>query len=63
LKKITLIIIVIVSAIIIGFGVWTIAPFFTSTTIDEPIPTSFVLDAVMKTEIIDRYINNAIIIL
>ena len=54
MKKITLIIIVIVSAIIIGFGVWTIAPFFTSTTIDEPIPTSFVLDAVMKTKIIDK---------
>jgi hypothetical protein len=60
LKKITLIIIIIASAIIIGFAVWTIAPFFTNTTVDEPIPTNFVLDIIMKTEIVDRYIINTI---
>jgi len=35
-----LIIIVAVAAIVIGFIVWAILPYFTNTTIDEPIPTS-----------------------
>jgi hypothetical protein len=40
LKKRTIIVIAIVAAVIIGFGAWTITPYFTNTTIDEPIPTS-----------------------
>lgn len=40
LKKRTLIIIAIIAAVVIGFGVWTITPYFTNTTIDEPLPTS-----------------------
>jgi hypothetical protein len=42
LKKRTIIVITIIAAVIIGFGAWTITPYFTNTTIDEPIPTSFV---------------------
>jgi hypothetical protein len=41
LEKRTIIIIAIIAAVIIGFGAWTITPYFTNTTIDEPIPTSF----------------------
>jgi hypothetical protein len=41
LKKGTIIVIAIVAAVIVGFGAWTITPYFTNTTIDEPIPTSF----------------------
>jgi hypothetical protein len=41
LKKRTIIVITIIAAVIIGFGAWTITPYFTNTTIDEPIPTSF----------------------
>ena len=40
LKKISLIVIAIIVAIIIGFAVWAITPYFTNTTIDEPLPTS-----------------------
>jgi hypothetical protein len=61
LKKITRIIIVIASAIIIGFGVWAVTPYFTNTTIDEPLPTSLVLPNVMDTKVIDKYNINAII--
>jgi hypothetical protein len=61
LKKITYIIIVIASAIIIGFGVWAVTPFFTSTTIDEPFPTSLVLPNLMETKIIDKYNINTIV--
>jgi hypothetical protein len=62
LKKITRLIIVIASAIIIGFGVWAITPYFTNTTIDEPLPTSLVLSNVIKTKIIDKYNINDIAI-
>jgi hypothetical protein len=41
MKKRTIIIIAIIGAAVIGFGAWTIIPYFTNTTIDEPIPTSF----------------------
>jgi hypothetical protein len=41
LKKKTIIVIAIIAAAVIGFGAWTITPYFTNTTIDEPIPTSF----------------------
>ncbi|MGH9953632.1 MAG: hypothetical protein ACRD5J_18600 [Nitrososphaeraceae archaeon] len=41
MKKRTIIIIAIIAAIIVGFGVWAITPYFTNTTIDEPLPTSF----------------------
>jgi hypothetical protein len=40
LKKISLIVIAIIVAIITGFAVWTITPYFTNTTIDEPLPIS-----------------------
>jgi hypothetical protein len=40
LKKLTLIVIAIIVATVIGFAVWTITPYFTNTTIDEPLPTS-----------------------
>jgi cytoskeletal protein RodZ len=40
LKKISLIVIAIIVAIIIGFALWTITPYFINTTIDEPLPTS-----------------------
>jgi hypothetical protein len=60
LKKITLIIIVIASAIIVGFGVWTITPYFTNTTIDEPLPTSLVLHNVIETETVIKTITNVL---
>lgn len=43
IKKITIIIIIIAAVIIIGFGVWTISPYFTNMTIDEPLPTGVVI--------------------
>jgi hypothetical protein len=61
LKKITRIVIVIASAIIIGFGVWAVTPYFTNTTIDEPLPTSLVLPNLMETKIIDNYNVNTIV--
>lgn len=42
--------IVIAAAVIIGFGVWTITPYFTNTTIDEPLPTSLMLPNIMEKE-------------
>jgi len=41
LKKRTIVVIAIIAAAVIGFGAWTITPYFTNTTIDEPVPTSF----------------------
>jgi hypothetical protein len=52
LKKITLIVIAIIVAIITGFAVWTITPYFTNTTIDEPLPTSEVPTVVEKQEMV-----------
>lgn len=43
MKKITIMIIIIAVVIIIGFGVWTISPYFTNKTIDEPLPTDVVI--------------------
>jgi hypothetical protein len=40
MNRIILIIILVVAVIAISFSVWAILPYFTSTTIDEPIPTS-----------------------
>jgi hypothetical protein len=40
MKRIILIIILVVAVIAISFSVWAIFPYFTNTTIDEPIPTS-----------------------
>jgi hypothetical protein len=40
MNRIILIIILVVAVIAISFSVWAILPYFTNTTIDEPIPTS-----------------------
>ena len=50
MKKTTIIIIIIAAAVITGFGVWTISPYFTNTTIDEPLPTGVVFSAQIETE-------------
>jgi hypothetical protein len=60
LKKITLIIIVIASAIIVGFGVWTITPYFTNTTINEPLPTSLVFHTVIETKTVTGSVTNVL---
>jgi hypothetical protein len=40
MNRIILIIILVVAVIAISFSVWAVLPYFTNTTIDEPIPTS-----------------------
>jgi hypothetical protein len=40
MNRTILIIILVFAVIAISFGVWAILPYFTNTTIDEPIPTS-----------------------
>jgi hypothetical protein len=50
MKKTTIIIIIIAVSIIIGLGVWTISPYFTNTTIDEPLPTGVVFSAQIEME-------------
>lgn len=40
MNRIILIIILVFAVIAISFIVWAILPYFTNTTIDEPIPTS-----------------------
>jgi hypothetical protein len=40
MNRIILIIVLVVAVIVISFSVWAILPYFTNTTIDEPIPTS-----------------------
>jgi hypothetical protein len=40
MNRIILIIILVVAVIVLSFSAWAILPYFTHTTIDEPIPTS-----------------------
>jgi hypothetical protein len=40
MNRIILIIVLVVAVIAFSFSVWAILPYFTNTTIDEPIPTS-----------------------
>jgi hypothetical protein len=40
MNRTILIIILVFAVIAISFSVWAILPYFTNTTIDEPIPTS-----------------------
>jgi hypothetical protein len=58
MKKITITVIIIAAAIIIGFGVWTISPYFTNTTIDEPLPTGVVFSTQMEMETAIKSVNN-----
>jgi hypothetical protein len=39
-KKILIVIIIVVAAIAIPFGIYAISPFFTSNTVNEPLPTT-----------------------
>ncbi|MGC1131436.1 MAG: hypothetical protein WA941_01330 [Nitrososphaeraceae archaeon] len=58
MKKITLIIIIIAAAVI-GFGVWVITPYFTNTTINEPLPTGLVFPTLIETETVAKSDTNA----
>lgn len=40
MKKATIIIIIIIAVIAISIGLYTILPLFTSTVVDEPLPTA-----------------------
>jgi hypothetical protein len=62
LKKISLIVIAIIVAIIIGFAVWTITPYFTNTTIDEPLPTSLEVPTVVEKQEMVRVSTNVSVI-
>lgn len=39
-KKILVVISIVIAAIIIPFGIYTISPLFTSNTVNEPLPTT-----------------------
>ncbi len=39
-KKILLVISIVIAAIVISFGIYTISPLFTSNTVNEPLPTT-----------------------
>lgn len=60
LKKRTIIVVAIASAVIIGFVVWAITPYFTNITIDEPLPTSLELPAAVEKERITRVSTNVV---
>jgi len=51
MRRLTLIILIIIGAIVISFGTYTILPYFTNTVVDEPLPT--VSGQIMKTGAID----------
>ena len=59
MKKIFLIVIAIFVAISVVFAVWTITPFFTNTTIDEPLPTSLEVPTIVDKQGIARVYTNA----
>ena len=58
MKKTTMIIVIIAVSVIIGFGVWTISPYFTNTTIDEPLPTGVVFSAQIEMETAIKSVTN-----
>jgi hypothetical protein len=62
LKKISLIVIAIIVAIIIGFALWTITPYFINTTIDEPLPTSLEVPTVVEKQEMVRVSTNVSVI-
>ncbi|HEY7078181.1 MAG TPA: hypothetical protein VH500_00670 [Nitrososphaeraceae archaeon] len=42
-KKILIVISIVVAAIVIPFGIYTISPLFTNITVNEPLPTTAIV--------------------